>query len=569
MLIMDKKRGESLMVKLDANPFFLDEEQIRWVEKTLENMTEEEKVGQLFCETIWNCNDEEEEIAFRGINPGGIMFRGGTKDTIAKYVKQMQKRSKIPLLFSGNFEAGGNGVLTEGTFYGSHMQVAATNDAKYAKILGEISAREGGEVGCNWSYAPIIDINYNFMSPVTCTRTFGSDPDKVTDMALAYTQGCQENGMAITIKHFPGDGMDFRDQHWLSSVNTKTVEEWDMTYGKVYQALIEAGAEAVMAGHIKCPAYSKYYCPDIDDKDIKPSSLSKELLQQLLRGKLGFNGVVVSDDTHMAGFTNEMPREEAIPATVAAGVDMILFTVNHDEDVSYMKKGIKDGIVDQERLNEAVTRILALKAKMRLYERSLQDVESSCVACDKHQELAYECAEHAVTLVKDREKILPITPQKYKRVLLVKIESVAACRYSTDPQYEVFKSGLQKEGFDVIEINLDEMPGIGKGGATFKELRDKYDLMLYYLGAKAGYRIAWKSIVMGEIPSYVKEIPTMAVSFQSPYLLMDIPMVGTYINAYTETRYTCKAVLNKITGKSGFSGVSPADPYCGMWDLAL
>lgn len=559
------------MVRLDENPFFLDEEQQKWVKNTLAEMTTEEKIGQIFCETIWNCSEEEENIAFNGILPGGIMFRGGSEDEIQNYVRRMSKRSKVPLLFSGNFETGGNGVLTEGTFMASQMQVAATNDVRYARLAGEISAKEGGEVGCNWSYAPLVDINYHFMSPVTCTRTYGSNPDKVIAMGQAYMDGCHEHGMAVAIKHFPGDGMDFRDQHWLASVNSKSVEEWDETYGKVYRSMIEAGADSVMAAHIKCPAYSKYYKPEIEDRDIMPASLAPELLQNLLRGKLGFNGVIVSDDTHMAGFTNAMPRKKAVPETIAAGVDMLLFTVNHDEDVAYMKKGVEEGIITPERLDEAVMRILALKAKLHLYEKKdMEEISTdTCVNCREHQRIAYECADQSVTLVKDRENLLPITPEKYRRILLVNIESVKSCRYSSDPQYQNFREGLCKEGFLVEEMDLDELPSIGKEGATFRQLKSKYDLMLYYLGAKAGYRIVWKSVVMGEIPSYTKDIPTMAISFQSPYLLMDIPMVGTYINAYTETRYTCKAVLEKITGKSSFKGVSPVDPFCGMWDLSL
>ena len=558
------------MVKLDAIPFNLNEEQCRWVHETLAGLTTEEKIGQIFCETIWNCNPEEEDIAFSGIQPGGIMFRGGKREVLYEYVQRMSRRSKVPLLFSANFEAGGNGVLTEGTFMASQMQVAATDDPEFAYQVGAVSAKEGGEVGCNWSYAPLIDINYNFMSPVTCTRTYSSDPNKVISMATAYMKGCHDHGMAVAIKHFPGDGMDFRDQHWLASVNSCSVEQWDTTYGRVYQSLIDAGAESVMAGHIKLPAYSKHLRPGTADADVMPGSLAPELLQDLLRDRLGFNGLVVSDDTHMAGFSNAMPREKAVPYTIAAGVDMLLFTVNHDEDVAFMKQGVADGIITPERLDEAVTRVLALKAKLGLIGKSYPDLsEESCINCQEHRDMAYACADRSVTLVKDREKLLPITVEKYKRILLVNIESVKACRYSSDPQYAVFRDALKAEGFQVTEIDLDEMPGIGKGGVAFGQLREKYDLMLYYLGAKAGYRIVWKSVVMGEIPSYTKDIPTMAVSFQSPYLLMDIPMVGTYINAYTETRYTCKAVLDKILGRSEFKGVSPVDPFCGMWDLPL
>ena len=129
------------MVDLKGNPFFLDEAQEAWVHSNFERMSVEDKLGQIFCETIWNCNDEEEEMAFRGIRPGGIMFRGGAREELVRYVRRMSKRSSVPLLFSGNFECGGNGVLTNGTFFGSQMQVAATEDVRYAELAGSISAK--------------------------------------------------------------------------------------------------------------------------------------------------------------------------------------------------------------------------------------------------------------------------------------------------------------------------------------------------------------------------------------------------------------------------------------------
>ena len=133
-------------------------------------------------------------------------------------------------------------------------------------------------------------------------------------------------------------------------------------------------------------------------------------------------------------------------------------------------------------------RILALKAKLRLYERPLPEEkpENSCIRCEKHEKLAYECADSAVTLVKDRDKILPITPEKYRRILLVNIESVKSVRYSTDSQYLNFLEGLREKGFEVSEIDIQQIPSIGKGGASFGEISEKYDLILYYLGAKAG-----------------------------------------------------------------------------------
>jgi len=560
------------MIDLKGNPFFLDAEQEKWVKDTLETLSTDEKIGQLFCETLWNCTQEEADVVFSTIKPGGVMFRPNPAREIRKFTKQLQERSTVPLLIAANFERGGNGGMTDGTYYGSQMQVAAANDDLCGERLGVIAGREAQALGFNWSFAPIVDIDYNYLSTVTNTRTFGSDPEKIIRLSKGYIRGAQGSNIAATIKHFPGDGMDIRDQHKIATINTKAVEDWDATYGKVYRELIEAGADSVMIGHIKLPAYSHLLEPETADKDILPASLNPVLINKLLREELGFNGLTVSDDTHMAGFMNSLKRKDAVPQCIAAGCDMFLFTINHKEDVEYMRAGVREGVITQERLDEAVTRILALKAKLRLYEMDNSEraeFGEEIVGCEEHKLWAQECADKAVTLVKDVDHLLPITPEKYKRILIYGFMGEKAGRYDNHPQYEKFKMDLTHEGFEITEINLDEMPGLGKMGVGIEDLGKKYDIMIYFVGAHSGYRINWESIVCGEIASYTKEIPTMAISFASPYMLIDLAMVSTYINAYSESDFTRKAVIEKMMGKSEFKGVNPVDPFCGMWDLPL
>ena len=167
---------------------------------------------------------------------------------------------------AANLEAGGDGVTTGGTRVGSPMTIAATGDVEMAYKLGVVCGREGAAVGLNWAFAPIADIDYNFRNPITNTRTFGADPQLVADMSVACLRGLQENGVAATVKHFPGDGVDERDQHLVTAVNTLSCDEWDQTYGKVFKACIDAGALAVMVGHICLPEYSKRLCPDIQGR---------------------------------------------------------------------------------------------------------------------------------------------------------------------------------------------------------------------------------------------------------------------------------------------------------------
>ena len=228
--------------------------------------------------------------------------------------------------------------------------------------------------------------------------------------------------MIVAIKHFPGDGCDEVDQHILTSVNNLSCDEWDQMYGKVYGGLIEAGAQTVMVGHIAQPAYQKLYNPDFPEKLI-PATLSPELLKGLLRKKLGFNGLIVTDSTCMVGFSCAMKREKAVPYAIEAGCDMFLFNKDLDEDYQYMLNGYKQGILSEQRLDEAVTRILATKASLGLHkkpktqivpdERALEILRSK-----EHVTWARNSADKAVTLVKDTDHILPLDPRKTRKVLL-------------------------------------------------------------------------------------------------------------------------------------------------------
>lgn len=174
--------------------------------------------------------------------------------------------------------------------------------------------------------------------------------------ASRYLDAADECDVAVAIKHFPGDGVDERDQHILTSVNSFSTEKWDETFGYVYSNLIQKGAKTVMVGHIAQPAYVKAINPNATRKEmLRPASLSPELLTGLLRGKLGFNGLISTDATPMVGFTAAMKRCEAIPQAIAAGCDMILFNKSLEEDYGYLLTAVKEGKVSEERLGRSCT----------------------------------------------------------------------------------------------------------------------------------------------------------------------------------------------------------------------
>ena len=563
------------MVEMRKKPFYLDDEGVEWVERTLNSMSIEEKIGQLFC-TVGYTTDETELKKMLDKNIGGMMYRPGIGEEIQEVHRFLQKTSKIPLLLAANLESGGVGTAVNGTNFGKPMQVAACAEEEQAYRLGKVSCSEGAAVGCNWAFAPIVDIDMNYRNPITNLRTFGNDPDRVLKMGGEYLKAADETGIAACIKHFPGDGVDDRDQHLHVTVNSLSADEWMASYGKVYGGLIDQGAKTVMAAHIAQPACAKKINPSLSEEEAyMPASLSKEIMTGLLREELKFNGMIVTDATVMLGYMCSMSREKAVPTTIANGCDMFLFNRDFEEDYEYMLKGYKEGILTEERIDEAVTRILALKASLGLHVKQENGTlvpgkeALDVLGCDQFQSWAKECAEKSVTLVKDTQGLLPIDPNKTKRVVLFVDEDIDL--YGENGKLErLLGEKLTEQGFEVVPAPAESF--ITDKPLNIAEFKEKYDLAIYAFSLSGGsnstvVRLNWKGGIMGgQTPWFTQEIPTMGVSFGNPYHLQDAPMMKTFVNAYTNTEYTVEAFVKKIVGKSEFVGVSPVDPFCGKVD---
>ncbi|MBR5099010.1 MAG: glycoside hydrolase family 3 protein [Spirochaetales bacterium] len=567
------------MVNLKDKPFYLKDEAIKWVHDTLNAMTIEEKCGQLFCVLFKRCVPEEFDYVFNILSPGGCMFRVVPTENAVNASNSLQTRSRIPLLIAANLEKGGNGIITEGTLVGSPMEIAATGEEEMVRKMATVCAREATAVGANWAFAPIIDIDTNFRNPITNTRTFGSDPDTVRRFGKVYVETVQKMGLAASIKHFPGDGQDERDQHLVTSINSMDADQWMATYGAAYKESIEAGSLTLMAGHIMQPAWSRKLDPSLRDEDIKPATLSKELLNGLLRDRLDFNGLICTDATTMAGYTLAMPRRLAVPYSIACGCDMFLFARNLEEDYGFMLEGIKNGTITPQRLDEAVTRILAVKAALGLNKKDIlgklsAEDASGVIGCAEHKEWADECADKAITLVKEQKGVLPISTKKYKRILFYTIEPPAGGEgnYKVNPACAKVKELLEKEGFEIDEF-VPQPYGEGFT-AKYMEFVNKYDLIIYVanLSTKSNQtcvRIEWKQPMGADCGHYINDIPTIFVSLENPYHLLDFPRVKTYINTYSNNESCIYALVEKLMGRSPFRGKSPVDAFCGKWDTRL
>ena len=583
-------------VDLKAQPYNLTDSDIQWVEETIQSMSTEEKIGQLFV----NMGSERTEEYLTNIldtyHIGAVRYNPGKAEEVYDQNKILQEKSKIPMLIAANTEAGGNGACTDGTEVGLEVKIGATNDTKYAYEMGRVSGVEASAIGCNWSFAPIVDINYNWRNPIISSRSFGSDPDLVLEMSLAYMKGIQESGILPAAKHWPGDGIDERDQHLSFSVNSLSTEEWDQTFGKVYKGLIDAGLPSIMAGHIHLPAYQRHFNPGVKDEELLPATLSKEITTDLLRGKLGFNGVVVTDASHMLGLTGAMKRSELIPTSIAAGCDLFLFFNDPDEDFASMMEGYKNGIITEERLQEALERILGLKAKLGLHKKAKTEIlppkeeALAKIGLPENKALFKEVADHAITLVKDKQEIWPVTPEKYKRILLVDVKGVqggfGALLGGKEKAVDIMKDLLVQQGFEVTiwestEEKIMKLPEDERGAAIanvyaqkrpISELTDHYDLIINLANVNPGtvQRIVWPaSKGTPDIPFYIHEVPTIFVSVQYPYHLADVPQVKTYINAYDSRKANLEVLVEKLMGRSEFKGESPVDAFCGFVDTHI
>lgn len=562
-------------------PFSLSDAEVSWVKNTLQAMDDTDKIGQLFHLITYTADEDYLRHLCEVYRPGGIMSRTLPLEEVCFASNTLQRYSTIPLFISANLEAGGDGIVREGTNVGPNMMIAATGNVSNAALQGKIAGVEGAAVGANVAFAPVVDIDYNFRNPITNTRTYGADPRFVAKAGAAFVQAVQKEGLSATVKHFPGDGVDERDQHLVTSVNTLSCEEWDATYGRVYRECIQAGTMTIMVGHIMLPAYSKYLRPTLHDEEIMPATLAPELLGDLLRKKLAFNGLIITDASTMAGMTIPMDRRRALPYSIEAGCDMFLFTKNLDEDYGFMRDGLQNGMLSRARLDEAVMRILGLKAALHLPQKKADNsiyvnIEEAgkTVGQQCHLDAENQIAEQAITLVKDTENLLPIDAHLHRRVLLYPLTN-GENDFGSGGGEDIggmFASALEAEGFSVT---LFEGGGGFEGmAAPYSSITEHYDLLIYVANLatrsnQTSVRIEWASPMGANCPAYLSVVPTIFISFANPYHLLDVPRIRTYINAYKCKPATVRAVVDKLIGNSPFRGTSPIDPFCGKWDTRL
>lgn len=588
------------MVDLKARPYYLSEEDCQWVKDTIANMSPEEKVGQLFFQLTASHDEEYLKELMEKYHLGGCRYNPAPGKAIQEQNRILQKYAKVPVFIACNTEAGGDGACADGTHIGAGVKIAATDKEEYAFALGKMANEQAAAIGCNMAFAPVADILYNWENTEIVTRAFGGDAERVATMSKAYLNGAHTiSGFACAAKHFPGNGQDFRDAHIANNVNYFDVEKWDETYGHVYRTLIENDLDAIMGGHIMLPSYAKAINPELKDEDMMPATLSPEIMTGLLRDRLGFNGMVVTDASHMVAMTDRMKRSEMLPASINAGCDMFLFFNDPEEDFATMLGAYKTGIISEERMTEALTRILGLKAHLGLNKKSKEELVpqpetvEEVLQREEYKAMQKSISEDCITLVKYKDKdVLPMTPDRYKRIMIVHIKGAENSMSALMKMLgggkgnpaEALKEKLCAKGFDafIYESPLDVMKKQIEAG-------EKPDLNIYFAGKNAiadfvsdmdlvitlcdvpnGRPSFGMSKGGGEIPWYVFEVPVVVVGCGQPTMLADIPQARTYINTYDSKDTTLDALVeNLMNGEEAFKGTDPIDSFCGLFDARL
>jgi beta-N-acetylhexosaminidase len=567
------------LVDLKKKPYGLDEAQITWVEETIANMTDEEKVGQLFTNLFFFGDDQFGGNRYTSVeilekfHIGGARYKGGKKEQVQELLNTLQTHSKIPLLIAANCDSGGNGATDDGTYIASGAQAEAARDPKVAYNAGLVSGREATALGVNVNFDPCVDILKNWRNTIVNTRAYGTNAEDVIRYTGAYLEGLTESEIIQCIKHWPGDGTEERDQHLVLGVNELSVDEWEASFGRVYRHHIANGVEMIMAGHIALPAYQKQLRPDLADRDILPATLAEELTMDLLKEKLDFNGMVITDASHMLGMTAAMRREDYVPGAIAAGCDMFLFFNDIEEDFGFMLRGYKEGVITEERMTDALRRILGLKAKLRLHEKQAagtllkQAGDLAVIGCDEHLKLRADAADKGITLVKDTQNNLPIDPETHKRVRLYVLRGeVGGVVVNGDDVTDAIKEELESRGYKVM---------VNDGNSRIKgptlKYREETDLALviadiHGYAAQNNYRIQWKTAMSNEVPWYVHEVPTIFASLNFTTHLHDVTMVKTFVNAYHPNEENIRQLIDKLEGKSPFKGVPNENVWTSKWE---
>ncbi len=520
----------------------------------IKEMSLDDKIGQMLCFDLSGIIKNKEygtveEIGKR-TKAGSFFTAFLSEEEIRRAKDILSEYSCVPVMVAADVEFGPGSVFKDVESLPWPMAWGACDDEELIERAHVVSSEFCRKRGIHWSFSPIVDINMNMDNPATNIRAISDSPKQVAKIGAAAVRGMQKNGIMVAgCKHFPGDGVDSRNQHFCTSVNSLSKKEWMDTFGYVYKELIREGVSSIMVGHISLPAYDEKLN---DWVGYPPGSISYNLQTKLLKGELGFEGCIVSDAMSMVGVNAAVHPDKVAVEFVKAGGDMILFP--NIEYFDQVKEAVLNGEISMDRIDDAVKRVLGLKEKARLFENQ-EDIEKEL--CDDYDiaELADEIANKSITLVRNYGNPLPLDIKPGDKVIMVNIQMpgiVPAISYSMD----TMKEELEKRGI-VVKSYVNP---------SRQDLNEDFDSSVAilvnikiscrdYIGGTL--RIMWEHISSLWRGSLLRHHNCIFASFGDPYKLYDYPYVQNYINVYSATPSSQRAYVRAILGEIPFEGKNP------------
>lgn len=532
-----------------------------WVDSTLSAMSVEEKVGQLLiADLVAVYNHEASPIRqyasrlIRQYHVGGFILAGGTISDIALMTNSLQQESKIPLLINADLEGGlgfgcpwrydrGRGpelpryISGGGTAFTSMMAVGATQDPQYGYEVGRITALEARAVGIHWTNSPVSDVNTNPHNPIVNTRSFGEDPAKVATFVEAYVRGLQAGRVISSLKHFPGHGDTEEDSHMQLPVLQADEERLMSTELVPFKAGIRAGAKAVMTAHIALPKI---------DPSGRPSTLSRPVVTGILREKLGFDGIVITDGMTMQGVTDHFPANEAAVLAIEAGDDCVLVPDNLEQAYDGLLTAVRSGRISGQRLDESVRRILAAKSWVGIDRSRLVEVFAipQVVGSPASDSIAQMISDNAVTLLRNKGSLTPL--RRPAKILIITLTN----EYNIQAGEELRRILGTRHSRTALAHLFD---GSGREEVrTVMEDGNSSDVIVLAAYLSIG---AWKGTLglsphLTDILLSVSKLrkPVISVAFGDPYVLARIPDTDAVMTAYAGGRRAERSVAAALLG---------------------
>ncbi|MGW2958147.1 glycoside hydrolase family 3 protein [Streptomyces sp. NPDC001220] len=538
----------------------------------LSRMTLEEKVGQLFVMRVYGHSatapdqaDIDANLKEIGVRTaaeliaryrvGGIIYftwAHNTRDPrqIAELSNGIQQASLdqprgLPVLIATDQEHGAVcRIGTPAALFPGAMAMGAGGSAADARTLGRISGAELRAMGVRQDYSPDADVNVNPANPIIGVRSFGADPDAVGALVAAEVQGYQDAGVAATAKHFPGHGDTAVDSHTGFPVITHSRELWEKLDAVPFRAAVRAGIDSIMTAHIQFPAL---------DGSGDPATLSHPVLTGILRGELGYDGVVVTDSLGMEGVRTKYGDDRVPVLALKAGVDQLLNPPTLEVAWNAVLKAVQDGELTEARLDESILRILRLKNRLGLLDRPYVNAKDvgRVVGTARHLATADRIAERTTTLLVNEDGLLPLSRRTHGRVLVVGADP-ASPSGTTGPPTGVLAAALTELGFTATALATGTEPSaatIDKAVAAAQGV-DAVVVGTYNVTAESGQRrLVEQLLATGR--------PVVAVAVRNPYDIAQLPAVRACLASYSWTDVELRAAARVIAGRVAPRGRLP------------